>query len=60
MGLNFLIQNISVKVIDKNKDKKKAMKEMEDSRLEILRDIFAIWNAIFTHINKKHTKVNQQ
>ena len=58
MGLNLLIQNISVKVIDKNKDKKKAMKQMEDSRLEILRDIFAIWNDIFTHINKKHTKAN--
>ena len=58
MGLNMMIQNISVKVKDKNKDKKKAMKEMEDSRLEILRDIFAIWNDIFTHINKKHTKVN--
>ena len=58
MGLNMLIKNISVKVIDKNKDKKKVMKIMEDSRLEILRDIFAIWNDIFTHINKKHTKAN--
>ena len=58
MGLNMIIQNISVKVIDKNKDKKKVMKAMEDSRLEILRDIFAIWNDILTHINKKHTKAN--
>ena len=55
MGFNILIQNIAMNVRDKNKNKKIIMKPIEDSRIEILKEIFAIWNDILTFINKKHT-----
>ena len=58
MGFNLLIQNIAIHVKDKNKNIMKLMKPIEDSRIEILREIFAIWNDVLTHINKKHTKEN--
>ena len=55
MGFNILIQNIAIHVKDKNKNKMKIMKPIEGSRIEILKEIFAIWNDILTYINKKHT-----
>ena len=58
MGFNLLIQNIAIHVKDKNKNIMKLMKPIEDSRIEILKEIFAIWNDVLTHINKKHTKEN--